>query len=280
MDAFLISKNQCMKKLLVILTLLPALVNSQIPEITGAKTDTSSYAYTRIQIRMESLFIEMDSTASERYFKRARLYTKIEEYQLAIKDFNKSAALLPSESSIYYYRGAAYDRLGEYKKAILDFNKVIEMNPKFEWGYVDRGMMFFQTKDYDKAEADFKKVLELKPDWSYALTNLGKVYAEKTEFDNAITHFKLALKNDPTNYLAHQNLGYTYFLQEEYDLAIESYTNAIAAFPNYYNAIRSRADAKNAKGDFKGFCMDMRLAAGLGDEKAIAFLKTNGDCGN
>jgi tetratricopeptide (TPR) repeat protein len=272
-------KKITVKIIKYIFILFSTLAFCQTPDITGTAIDTSNYSFKRIQIRMESRFIENDSTNGERYFNRAKLYSEIREYETALKDFNKSAKLLPNELAIYYYRGSVYDNLKDFNKAIIDYNKVIELKSDFEWAYTDRGMMYFEIQDYEKAENDFKKALELKPNWTIPLTNLGKVYAKKNEFEKAIEYYERAIQSDSKNHLAYQNLGYVYFLQEKYNLAIKSYTKAIDLFPKYYNAIRSRADAKKASGDFSGFCQDLKLAAKLGDTKAIAFLKKNNACG-
>lgn len=166
----------------------------------------------------------------------------------------------------------------EYDQAILDYTIVLELKPDFEWAYIDRGMMYFKNKNYIKAANDFKKALELKPNWTLPLTNLGKIHIEKEEYNMAIDYLNQAIQSDERNHLAHQNIGYVYFLQKEYDLAIESYSKAIEILPNYYNAIRSRADAKYANGDFKGSCNDIKLAAELGDSKAINLLRSNRAC--
>jgi tetratricopeptide (TPR) repeat protein len=132
-----------MKAFTIIICLMPFFALSQMPDITGTAIDTSNSSLLRSKIRMESLSIKNDSAITERYFNRAKLYSKILDYKSALDDFNRSAKLLPNEVAIYYCRASVFDNLKEYDKAILDYNKVIELNPIFEWGFLDRGMRYF-----------------------------------------------------------------------------------------------------------------------------------------
>ena len=71
--------------------------------------------------------------------------------------------------------------------------------------------------------------------------------------------------------MAYNNIGYQYFKEKEYDLAIMYYTMAITIYPQYSNAYRGRADAKNAQGKTNEACEDIKKAKELGSIKAAKY---------
>jgi len=192
----------------------------------------------------------------------------------AIKDFTKCISLKPEIPWSYYYRGGCYDRMFEFNKAISDYNEVIKINPdQVEWAYLDRSTMYTNIEEYGKAETDAEKALELKPNWTIAQTNLGIINEKRGDSIKAIEYYKLALLSDSNNYIAFNNLGSIFFKFKDYNEAIICFNTAINILPNYFNAIRNRADVKVALGDKKGACEDLKLAASLGDAKAAEFIK-------
>ncbi|MEI0668873.1 tetratricopeptide repeat protein [Brachyspira pulli] len=51
------------------------------------------------------------------------------EYKEAIKDYDKSIELNPSDSDVYNNRGFAKEKLGQYQEALQDFKKALELDP-------------------------------------------------------------------------------------------------------------------------------------------------------
>jgi tetratricopeptide (TPR) repeat protein len=64
---------------------------------------------------------------AEAYLYRGNIYSKLEEYDLAIQDYNKSISLDPDERTAYFNRSSAYDALGEHDKAREDLDIIVEL---------------------------------------------------------------------------------------------------------------------------------------------------------
>lgn len=257
---------------LVVILLASIPVYGQIPEPDSNPIDTSNAKFIRWKIENETFFINLDTLNGEHFFKRGRLYMDLDDCTSAISDFTTCIKLLPQESAPYYYRGGCYDRLKDFKKSIEDFSKVIELIPAWEGGYLDRATIYTEIGEYNKAELDVMKVMEIKPEWTVAYGNLARIYDKKGDKEKAIEKYNYAIKLDSANHLALNNLGAIYYEKKKFDLAISYYSKAIEKLPNYFNAIRNRADAKIAKGDKQGACNDIKLAASLGDSKAKRFV--------
>ena len=94
------------------------------------------------------------------------------------------------------------------------------------------------------------------------------MYEKKKNTPKAIEFYQKAIAVDIHNILAYHNLGYIYFLDKQYDKAIAQYDLALKYHPKYLKALRNRAYANKAKGEFSVACEDIKKAIALGDIKA------------
>jgi len=259
-------------KTFVILFLLSSnfMFGQQWTENTATQLDTSEWKYIRDYIKDQTAFINI-SPDGELYYKRGQLKAKINDYQGAINDLNKSLEFNSKEPVVFYARGAVKERLEDYEGAKDDFTKVIELQPEFAGGWNDRGQVKSRLKKFDEAELDFNRAIELRPNWTVPVFNLGLLYERKSEYNKAIGFYSESVKIDSSNYLAYYNLGNMYFQLENWNLSITHYTLAINIFPEYIKAIKNRASAKNEKGDLEGACKDFLLASELGDREALEY---------
>ena len=59
-------------------------------------------------------------------------YCGIENYEIAITDFNKAIALDPFNADAFYGRGNAYTNLQHYQEALRDYKKALSINPNLK----------------------------------------------------------------------------------------------------------------------------------------------------
>lgn len=72
----------------------------------------------------------LDSIEVEYYVKRAATYGVLDSHYLAIKDCNKILSIDPKNSDAFLLRGNAYKNLGFYDKACSDFDRVKDIKPE------------------------------------------------------------------------------------------------------------------------------------------------------
>ena len=113
------------------------------------------------------------------YFSRGIAYTKIGQYQNAIKDYNMSIHLKPDYAEAYINRGNIYGQHGQYQLAISDFNKVIVLNSDHIKAYNNRGLAYSELGQYQNAIEDFTKAINLKPDYANAYNNRANAYLKQ-----------------------------------------------------------------------------------------------------
>ena len=99
----------------------------------------------------------------------------------------------------YVDQGIAWDMKNEFDKAIKAYNKAIELKPDLAGAYLNRGISWRKKGACDRAIEDFDKAVELAPDLAIAYNNRGVTWIEKRDYDRAIKDFDKALELNPSD---------------------------------------------------------------------------------
>ena len=83
-------------------------------------------------------------------------------------------------------RARVNTRLVEYERAFADLNHAVQLAPGLPAAYNDRGYIFMQWRDYPRAEADFERAMEADPDYAPAFSNLAVAYMIQEDYEAAI----------------------------------------------------------------------------------------------
>lgn len=103
--------------------------------------------------------------------------------------------------------GAIYLNRQNYEEAIKAFEKSSNLSPKeIELKYNSLGLAYLKKRDYSKAENAFDIAIKINPEDKYAYNNLGVVYVYQGKLTEARNLFKEALRLDPSYKKAQENL--------------------------------------------------------------------------
>jgi len=123
---------------------------------------------------------------------------KLEE---AIAHYRQALALDPTYAEVCNNLGDALTRKGALKEAITQFEKSVDLDPRYTIAHANLGMLLARTGQTDKAIVHLKKVVEAKPDSAEAHRDLGHALADKRDFQQASVQLeeanKLASGRDP-----------------------------------------------------------------------------------
>ena len=86
--------------------------------------------------------------------------------------------------------------LEEYDLALADFNSSMEIDPEFARAYYRRGILYKKMELLENAAKDFKKAIELDPKYDDAMTELGFIHIQMGKKD-AMKYFNKAIKINP-----------------------------------------------------------------------------------
>lgn len=83
------------------------------------------------------------------------------EFPNAVKHYTEALKRNPDDAKIYSNRAAAYSKLMEFNLALKDCEKCISLDPSFIKGFIRKGHVCIALKNYSKAEEAFQKALAI-----------------------------------------------------------------------------------------------------------------------
>jgi tetratricopeptide (TPR) repeat protein len=107
---------------------------------------------------------------------RGIIYMSLEEYDLAIKDYQDAIGMKPEMGELNVNIGNVYYLGKVYDKAVAEYTAAIEKkSSKIYVAYFNRGMAYESLGKLAEAEADIKVALEMLPQWAAAQKKLEEV---------------------------------------------------------------------------------------------------------
>lgn len=89
-------------------------------------------------------------------------FEAMEQYKLAIQDYDKAIELNPNFAKAYNNRGKCYFALDKKLKSKSDFDKAIQINPYYTEAYSNREQVYFALGEIEKSKSDSEKAKELR----------------------------------------------------------------------------------------------------------------------
>ncbi|NEO26306.1 MAG: tetratricopeptide repeat protein [Kamptonema sp. SIO4C4] len=128
------------------------------------------------------------------YNNRGLLYFHLEEYELALADFDRAIAFNNSLDQAYNNRANCYARLGQYTDAIADYQIALDFNPANLRAWINQGITYRELGLYDLALENFEITLILgKRLQGRAYGERGRTYHLRGDWNSAIADYQRAL---------------------------------------------------------------------------------------
>lgn len=195
-----------------------------------------------------------------------------EEAHKAVSEATESIKLRADYATAYMIRASAYSFvIDEFDLALKDFDKTISLKPNYAQAYSNRAAVYFKQKNYDKAISDYTKAIELKRFPRY-FERRGDVYADKEEYERAIDDYSEAIKIYPKYRIAYRGRAFAYYKLKEYENAIQNYTKTIELNPKDATAFNGRGNAYADSGDFYNAIEDYTSAININPKFGYAYL--------
>lgn len=107
--------------------------------------------------------------------KAFELYNK-NEYELALKLYEKAIKVAPDESDYYASRGLVYEKLNRFDQAIDDYQSALHKDSNFVINHYRIGNVYYKQKEFEKAIARYTIYLSYVHDDADILYNMGLAY--------------------------------------------------------------------------------------------------------
>ncbi len=113
----------------------------------------------------------------------------------------------------HLFMGKAHLNLEQYDLALADFQAAAEANPTLTFVHFNLGLTYLKKQDYDHARDEFLKDAAVEPDLALNYDELGDVYSLLQQDSDADKSYREALSLDPQ--LIHSYLGLAKTCQRE-----------------------------------------------------------------
>jgi len=144
----------------------------------------------------------------------------------------------PFISQIYQFYGVQYSRMADYDEAIKNYHKALKWNPYSGLIYYDIGLILSEKGIYNLAIENFEKAGKY-IDHPYLPHKLAFLYLKKGQGDKAISKLKQAIsyeKNEKSTVPLYADLGKLYLQAKRYELAEVAFINALKIVPDFVSA--------------------------------------------
>lgn len=138
----------------------------------------------------------------------------VQNYPLAIENFDKAINAQPSNQNFYTMRGTVYEDMGNDEAAERDFKKNLELSPDSYVGAYRLGMVYFRKKDFENAikwlETSYNNIPDVDMEGlglgknnimfmskKVVVGNLGNFLTQVRRFEEGIRYLDEAIEIDP-----------------------------------------------------------------------------------
>jgi tetratricopeptide (TPR) repeat protein len=126
----------------------------------------------------------------------------------------------------HLFMGKAHLNLEQYDLALADFQAAAEANPKLIFVHFNLGLTYLKKQDYEHAREEFLKDAAIEPDVVNNYDELGDVYSLLQQDSEAEKNYREALRRDPRMVNPYVGLAKIYQREEKYPQALSAIESA------------------------------------------------------
>ena len=236
-----------------------------------------SYELNKVWKNSETLFsnaIKINPDKAEVAYKnRGNYYARVlNEYNLAINDYNKCLEINPVNATVLSNRGNVYGLLKDYNSSIRDYTLALKIENNNIEARINRGITYTLNQEFNKAIIDFEFAKTLDSKNLLVDANLAFAFLSNKEYQKSIDLYQSLIENNNQNpdYFFKQGVGF--FNIQNYAKAVEAFTQTINLNSNFENAFLYRAQAYKMTGE-KSLALKDALMAKKQGKNADALIK-------
>lgn len=139
------------------------------------------------------------------HFQLGFAYYKAQRYDLALREFERTAQLNPTAPGLLLDWGLTYDSLNQLQPAMEKLQQAAALQPSAHV-YSQIGMVYGKQERWPDALAALSKAKELDPNFPDTYVYLGVLHTRTNQLIDAVQDFRHALELDPANTRAQQFL--------------------------------------------------------------------------
>jgi tetratricopeptide (TPR) repeat protein len=131
----------------------------------------------------------------------------------------------------HLFMGKAHLNLEQYDLALADFQAAAQANPKLTFVHFNLGLAYLKKQDYEHARDEFLEDAAVEPDLALNYDALGDVYSLMQQDSDAEKSYREALRRDPRLVNSYVGLAKVYQREEKYQAALNAIDSAVKLDP-------------------------------------------------
>jgi tetratricopeptide (TPR) repeat protein len=135
----------------------------------------------------------------------------------------------------HLFMGKAHLNLEQYDLALAEFQAAAQSDPKLMFVHFNLGLAYLKKQDYERARDEFSKDTAVEPDLALDYDELGDVYSLLQRDSDAEKSYRKALRLDPRLVNSYVGLAQAYQRQEKYQQALSATDSAVKLNPDATN---------------------------------------------
>ncbi|MBN2611588.1 MAG: tetratricopeptide repeat protein [Bacteroidales bacterium] len=203
------------------------------------------------------------------YRYKAQIAGDMGNYKAAAMDWTEFLNYNSDNPEALKERGNAYLNTGKFKESAEDFSRLLRIEPASFDVYILRAKAYQGQKNYNDAIKDLNLFLSYFPNDEAAIFFCGQLNYENGNYVEALRFFNRNLRIDNSKPDYFKARGKAYYQTKMYKYAIEDLSMSLDLNPNDGEVYYYKGFARYYSGDSTGACADWKIAARLGDKKAV-----------
>jgi tetratricopeptide (TPR) repeat protein len=126
----------------------------------------------------------------------------------------------------HLFMGKAHLNLEQYDLALADFQAAAHANPSLTFVHFNLGLTYLKKQDYELARDEFLKDAAVEPDLALNYDKLGDVYSFLQQDQDAEKNYRAALLRDPRLLNSYLGLAKIYQREKKYQQALSAVDSA------------------------------------------------------
>jgi tetratricopeptide (TPR) repeat protein len=126
----------------------------------------------------------------------------------------------------HLFMGKAHLNLEQYDLALSDFQAAAQANPTLTFIHFNLGLTYLKKQDYEHARDEFLKDAAVEPDLAFDYDELGDVYALMQQDSDAEKNYREALRRDPRLVNSYVGLAKIYLRAQKHQAALTAIDSA------------------------------------------------------
>ena len=170
----------------------------------------------------------------------------------ALEWVNKAIELNSYDGDMLHHRGVLMARMERYEEAEQDLDKTVYLNPGDAGAYITRAMIRYFRDNLNGALADYDMSIMIDPGSVTGHYNRGNLRAQIGDDNRAIEDFDMVIEAEPDNLMA---IFYRGILREntgDYMGAESDMTRVLDEYPHFIEGYQIRSEVREKLGNRRG----------------------------